>query len=310
MEEFHKYKKIKQLGDKDNEGIFSNGEDEIIIQEKMDGANFRFTILNGKLIFGSRTQQLTSNEGEDTNVSKNFVQCLEFIRDKLKDKDLSEFEGLIFYGECMVKHTVDYNWQEIPPFLGFDIMINNEFFMHPIGAKIIFEVLDLPTVPEIDRVYAKDIGKIDDNFVPISKYAPLSNPNQKAEGVVFKNFDKQIYAKYVRTAFKEDNKLAFGGSPKFAESIHEQLIARYCTNARIEKAIWKFVDLGKELDMALTPMISGFVYKDIWEEEWKTIMKLNKSLDMNQFRRGVTERCKAVLNQVITNNAILDKNGD
>ena len=304
--EFHKYKKIKPLGDPDNEDIFLDPQDEIFIQEKLDGANFRFIIQRGILIFGSRGQQLTSDEGEDTNVGKSFVMCLEHIRDTLKGKDLTEYEGLIFYGECMVKHTIHYEWEKIPAFLGFDIMLEDKF-LHTTLVKKTFADLGLDMVPEIKRTFAGDIKEVTDADVPISKYAPLSNINQQAEGIVFKNHTKQLYAKYVRLAFKEDNKLTFGEIGKFAEGFDAQLIAKYCTNARIEKAIWKFVDMGKQLDMALTPMISGFVYQDIWEEEWKSIIKLNKELDMRKFRKGVLLRCKAVLDQMITNNAILKK---
>ena len=42
--EFHKYTKIRILGNIENKDIFSDPEDEIIIVEKIDGANFRFYI--------------------------------------------------------------------------------------------------------------------------------------------------------------------------------------------------------------------------------------------------------------------------
>ena len=41
---FHKYHKIKLLGNEDNQGILSDPDDDIIIEEKMDGGNFRFMI--------------------------------------------------------------------------------------------------------------------------------------------------------------------------------------------------------------------------------------------------------------------------
>ena len=55
MQDFHKYGKIKQLGHKECEDIFSDPEANIVVQEKIDGGNFRFTIKNGIIIFGSRT---------------------------------------------------------------------------------------------------------------------------------------------------------------------------------------------------------------------------------------------------------------
>jgi len=65
--EFSKYLKIKIAGHEDNKRIFSDPEDDIVVEEKIDGGNFRFYINKGNIIFGSRTQQLTSNEGEEDN---------------------------------------------------------------------------------------------------------------------------------------------------------------------------------------------------------------------------------------------------
>ena len=82
MDGFSKYLKIKQAGHKDNALMFTDDNDQIFIEEKVDGGNFRFMFKNGNIIFGSRTQQLTSDEGEDTNVQKNFVRCVEYVKEK------------------------------------------------------------------------------------------------------------------------------------------------------------------------------------------------------------------------------------
>ena len=100
--EFIKYKKIRQLGDEENIDIFKDPKDIIYIQEKVDGANFRFYINeSGELVFGSRTRVID----EDDNSQKNFMRCINHVREKLKDVDLKPYRGLIFYGESMTKHT-------------------------------------------------------------------------------------------------------------------------------------------------------------------------------------------------------------
>ena len=54
--EFKQYNKIYTLGYKDNKDIFVDPNDEIVIEEKIDGANMRFYVgEDGKLIFGSHT---------------------------------------------------------------------------------------------------------------------------------------------------------------------------------------------------------------------------------------------------------------
>jgi len=60
-----------------------------------------------------------------------------------------------------------------------------------------------------------------------------------------------------------------------------------------------------DLDLPLIPMLTGYVYKDIWEEEWKKIIKENTTLDFKRMKNMVLVRCKAVLQQIITNNGLL-----
>jgi len=308
--EFEKYHKIKILGDDENLNIFTNPDDEIIVEEKIDGANFRFYITKeGIIVFGSRGQQLTSNEGEDTNVSKNFQRCINFIREKLKDKDLKCYAGLIFYGECCVKHTINYDWEKIPPYLGFDIKMNGQYENYD-SKRLMFEALDLPMVPLIGRPKAKQCDIIDDKIVPISKYALESAKDRQAEGIVFKNYERQLFAKYVRDAFKEKNSEVFGGNPKYNNELftnNGDFVFKYLANARIEKLIFKFVDEGRPLDMTMMGDLIRQSYIDIIEEEWKEILLSNWTLNFKDIRKKIAVRVRAVLEQVITNNALEEK---
>lgn len=302
---FPKYKKIYQLGREENKDIFIDGNDIIHIQEKVDGGNFRFYInKDGKLIVGSRNQQLTSNEGDETNVQKSFVRCLKHIKKKLEGKDLSKYKGLIFYGECMIKHTIGYNWDEVPPFLGFDILdTETGLFVSQEGMYGTYHNLGLDIVPLIKSIKASDIKQITDKDVPKSKYY-----GGQAEGIVFKNSSKQIYAKYVREQFKEKNKEEFGHSKKQATTDEDYFTAIYCTNARIEKVIWKLIDEGDKLELSLMPKLIKAIYKDIWEENWGEISTTKqKTINFDKLKKSFTRRCFKVLNNIITNNAIINK---
>jgi len=308
MEGFHKYKKIYRLGHEETEGIFSDPEDNIVMQEKIDGANFRFAILKGKLVFGSRTQQLTSDEGEDTNVAKNFAGCVKYIRDIINKGVLSDYEGYIFYGEACHKHTMSYNWDKIPRYLGFDVLeIETNEFMPKHFVDRAFAELGLETVPYLGTVKAKELTEINDASVPVSAYAPKENPEQQAEGVVYKNYDKQLMGKYVRDEFKERNAETFGGRPKYnkeADTDNSEFIFKYCTNERIEKLIFKKVDQGEVLDMKMMGSLIKETYLDIIEEEWKEILTSNWKIDFKGVRKKIGPRVRSVLNQIITNNAL------
>jgi hypothetical protein len=308
MENFHKYTKIKIVGHEDNKDIFSNPEDEIVLQEKMDGANFRFMITKeGNIIFGSRTQQLTSDKGEDTNLEKNFRRCAEFVRDSIKKNEPvpENIKHLIFYGECMVRHTMAYDWENIPTYLGFDIYdLRTGKYLDYNVIKVIFEQLGLEMVPFLGEFPAKHFKKIDDGFVPKTLYPSLSSKDRQAEGVVFKNYSKQIFAKYVREKFKEKNKEVFGTSKKFAKTDDDYFLAVYCTNARIDKCIFKLIDFGKKLDMTMMGDLVKLVYKDIWEENWQEISTSKKKIDLLNLKKLVSKRCLEVLKQAIVNNSL------
>lgn len=306
---FHTYKKIKALGSPENEGIFIDGEDEIVIEEKMDGANFRFMVTNeGNIIFGSRTQQLTSDKGEYTNIEKNFIRCIEYVKtafSELCEDVLEKSKGKIFYGENMVRHSMDYDWEKIPTFLGFDIYdLGSNKFINIKNRRNLFSSWNLNIVPLIKICKVKDITKVNDDSVPISFYASPSSKDQQAEGIVFKNYNKQIFAKYVREKFKEKNREMFGDNKKHASNDNEYFSAVYCTNARIDKCIFKLIDEGNELDMKLMHKLPNFVYEDIWEENWKDIIHTKKIINFKNFKSLISKRCLEVLKQMMINNSL------
>ena len=68
--------------------------------------------------------------------------------------------------------------------------------------------------------------------------------------------------------------------------------------------IFKMIDDGAELGMPIMGNLFKLVYKDIWEEEWQEIYQSNLSINMKKLRNLVALRCKSVLVQIITNNAI------
>ena len=126
----------------------------------------------------------------------------------------------------------------------------------------------------------------------------------KSEGVVIKNFQKQMMCKIVDDKFKEVNRETFGASKKFANNDSEYFVSVYCTNARIEKIIFKLIDDDNKLGMELMTYLPKQVYTDIWEEEYTEIFKSSLKLDLKNIRRKVASRCLNVLKQVITNNAL------
>ena len=132
----------------------------------------------------------------------------------------------------------------------------------------------------------------------------------KAEGVVFKNYNKQLFAKYVRDAFKEKNAETFGHHYKYhleEDNDNARIVYVYATNARIDKMIFKLLDEGHELEIKLMEKLPKRLYADIMEEHWQDIVFSKWKVDFGKLKKSITKRCLAVLKRVITNNAILSE---
>jgi len=305
--DFMKYPKIFAVGHDENKDLLTEPTDKIVLQEKIDGGNFRFMFNDGNIIFGTRTQQMTSSTGEEVNVNKNFKRCLTFVKMTIPPKMIKKYERLIFFGECVIKHSMDYDWDAIPPYLGFDIYdIKTERMLDVDKATSIFKDLHLPFVPIIETLTAKDIIEhgIDEKLIPISAYPPKANPTQRAEGVVFKNYNNGIMAKIVSSSFKEENAKVFGGTPKFEETDTGKIVARFCTNARIEKIVFASIDEGNKLEMKLMNTLPRQVFDDIWEENMKELLKKYSEIRPKDMNRLIAKRCVSVLNQIIINSAL------
>lgn len=296
---FHKYPKIKRLGDKDTSKLFENQDDIIYMEEKVDGANFRFMPTeDGRIIFGSHNQSI-GDSTKDLNSfqqKSNWSSCVNYILNTIKDKDITKYSGYIFYGECCIPHSIKYDWDTIPPFIAYDIMKDDIFLSYDEKCEIFnefgFQIIKLVDKKSVNEIQLKEFT---DSDVPQSTYGSV-----QAEGVVFKNYRTQVFLKFVCTKFKEVNKNKFGESKKYCENDNDKLIATYCTNARIDKHIFKLVDDGNELEMKLMQYLPNIIWNDIVEECAADILNENWILDLRQCRKGIAKRCVAVLEQMIS----------
>lgn len=291
---FHKYHKIKIIGDAENKDIVLDPEDDIVIQEKIDGANFRFMYVRGRFVFGSRTQGLDGC----TEDNKSWGRCIGYIKRLFKKRNgLAKY---IFYGECCIRHSTPYDYTTMPPYLGFDVFdLDKQKYLNWKDAKKMFESLGLYFVPVKKEVKAKNLQSYTDKDVPKSEYY-----DGQAEGVVFKNYDKQIFAKYVTQKHKEECTKVFGGSKKWATNDTDKFVAIYCTNPRIDKKIFELMHEGFELEMPLMKHLPTRVFEDIREEHYKDIMSRNYKIDVGQFRKAIAKRCLSVLKQTIVNSGL------
>ena len=299
---FHKYTKIKTLGDPENEGILTI-PGKVVIQEKVDGANFAFFVEDGFLYFCSHNQNLTDSEQiEKTGIPKNW-KAIEPVLNIWKETPEKFNEDLYYYCESCQKHTILYD--DIPGCIGFDIL--NLYDCELLDwklAEVEFKCLGLPFVHVYDEV---DIETITTGFLK-SLYQTSAYRDGSAEGVVIKRYnikskyDKPLFAKIVDDDFKEKNRAVFGGGEPTPKKTNEIEIANvYATSGRIEKIIHKLADDGYKIEMPLMKVLFKAVVRDFLEEEIVEIYENYKGVDFKALESLVSKKCVKVLKEVMMN---------
>lgn len=311
-----KYPKIRYPSDEESTGVFATGD--IVIQEKIDASNFRFTHQRNldqeywsedrDIAFGSRNVQFKNQRDEN----KQFAEIIEYVRETVDEADIRSLEeahggSLTFFGEAMNPHTLEYDWENSPAFIGFDVWNEtDEYWLTHTEMERAFDRLGLETAPIIDIVSAEawDSYSVD---VPESEYGDVT-----AEGLTFKNYDTQTFSKFVREDFKEKSKQKFGKPKKHQATGAEKLSYQYITNARIEKAAHKLVDEGDYdcLKMEMMQDLPEFVIRDMAEEEAGDLfMEERWEVDIAEFRSITSGRCASVLKHMIQQRAVDELRG-
>lgn len=294
-----KYPKIRPIGHADLSNFFRDEDDKIVVTEKIDGANFRFMINNeGKLVFGSRNTVLYENFGQFERIKNYIIQV--FNDHKNIIHDLNDLKGFIFFGEATIRHTITYDYTNMPPFIGFDIydyiharwLPTNEMYT-------LFTKLGITVVPIV--------GLYKDVYTDIIK-VPLTScyGGMRAEGVVLRNDTKELRAKYVYPSFKEENRKVFGGNLKEFTTDTERLAYKYANNNRIDTIIFNLMLDNVPVHMAMMKELHKRVLKDIYEEHGEEIFSSHYTIDFAMFRKFVGRRCREVLEQFITNKQLED----
>lgn len=277
-----KYPKLKYPAESDiQEG------DPVIVTEKLDGANGRFTVKNGEILFGSRNVEFKKHGDplppEECN--KQFQHAIKYVQENI-NLDTYEFYQSVYgdltiYGECMHKHSIDYEaWEgkqpdidsDIPNFVVFDIYSERDGWLSYYEVNVIVETLGLDRAPEVDWMNTLDLDKVE---IPQSEYRE-PNPDadnefdQKglAEGVVLTHAnDPDIRAKIVSEKFKEVNHSGGGGGSNKARDTHE-FVEKYITLPRVRKHAHKLIDqdLYDSLRMDMMKELHETVWEDAVEE--------------------------------------------
>lgn len=326
-----KYPKLRYPGD---ESVFWSelfAEDtDVVVMEKLDGANSRFRWTGDEWLFGSRNV-LFHEDGDPLSLeecNEQFRHAIEYVRTLANtdvDYDLARYS---FYGEAMHTHSIDYDaWDgrhpdidgSIPNVIVFDVYDHDE------GAFVDRDALVELTLDQGFRTPSYWTGsaagiesRVQDDPEELIPESEFRDPDPEAdtefdqrglaEGVVLRNVQTGEKAKLVHQSFKETNAMAFE-SPSQAQTEAGRFVATYVTDARIEKQVHKLIDEGDYDGVAMDMMseLPRRVLTDVMAEEgWELLtndVELTEDVK-GEIRSKSSKQCVRTLKELLQTGGI------
>ena len=236
--EMKKYKDIERLKTEHIE-LFCK-EHDIVVQEKLDGANFsiRYDLETDRILSFSRKKQL--HELETLRGAWNWSQTLD--RNLVK-KVLGN--NKILFGEWLVPHTIKYDEEDYNKAYFYDVFdLEKGTYLKQDEVEQIVKELNLNYVP----VFYK--GKFQ-SWEHLKQFVGQTQMHcEQGEGIVVKNMSKlnsykTLYVKIVTEHFSETKSIKKVNLEDIQKKNELQiLVETVVTKARIIKILHKMVDEG------------------------------------------------------------------
>ena len=261
--------------------------DEIVVQEKIDGANASFTYdpTQDKVLAFSRKNEL--NEANNLRGFWDWTQRL----DKKGVAHMTQNGRYVIFGEWLVKHTVRYPEHEYNHFWMFDVWdTQDEKWLHYDDVRAIHagllsvaqltqEVINFVPVfydgPFIswDHLYQM-VGRTDVNAEPCGEGIVIKNQNT----IDIPEWRLPTYVKIVSEKFSEVHtghaKKSIDPAVLAAREAERQMVATVVTERRVQKIMEKLIDEGiipedwDEKNMGvIAKSIGKLTYEDCVKEE-------------------------------------------
>lgn len=285
--DMRKYMHVERLGNEEVEGLLDG---EVIIQEKLDGANCSIGMSNSKFVIASRNQAI-SVDGEP---STGFRGLVEYVLTRPGFKEAATKYSWTLRGEWLVRHSLIYNTDAYGHVYIFDVQDANWEYLHPDIYMPILEKLGIKCVPILARLDRPSVETI----VELSQGPSWIGPQR--EGVVVKRYDyrnkfgRTTWGKVVTEDFKTKNKLAF--RPARGDS-KELRFAALASEQFIIKTLMTIADRrGESPRVQHMGEVLGRVWHDLFTEElWDFVRKERvAAFDFSVARRLVETKARDV----------------
>lgn len=274
----HSYPSVYAIGHRAINGIFN---DPVVVEEKIDGSQFSFGLIDGVLFCRSKGKVLILDAPE-----KMFSRAVASVM----DIQFIIHPGWVYRCEYLEKpkhNTIAYDRIPAKHLIGFDICPGLEEYLSPEEKRAEFERIGLETVPLLHAGKVEGVGVFNEFLDRVSILG-----GAKIEGVVVKNYSmftqekKVAMGKYVSEAFKELHEGEWRKANPPDKDITQQLIDRYKTPARWNKAIQHLRDRGeldesprdignlmREVGQDVLRECEGEIKDILFEHYWKQIQR-------------------------------------
>jgi len=254
-------------------------------QEKLDGSQFSFGKLDGRLRIRSKGREIYQDAPD--SMFRLGVEYVQSIQANLVD-------GWIYRSEylCKPKHNA-LAYSRVPRnhIALFDILVGREEYAPQADLASVADDLGIEAVPTF---FETSHGLTEGGVLEMLKRESFLG-GQTIEGVVIKNYERfcertghVLMAKYVSEAFKEVHSREWKTANPTGSDVVQGVIKAYRSPARWEKAVYRLRDNG---ELENSPRDIGKLMKEVWpdivsecEADIKEILWKHFS---KQFSRGV-----------------------
>jgi RNA ligase len=238
MMKLHSYPKVYNLGHPAIDALFNGA---VVVQEKIDGSQFSFGLVEGELCCRSKGADVHA-ETRDAN----FRAAVDTAIGLCNAGILAP--GLVYRGEAVARpkhNTLEYERIPSGGLILFDVDMGLERRSDPEELAREADRVGLEYVPTFFHGVIADIDSLR------SLLEGESVLGGKREGIVIKNYGqwsdkdgKMLMGKIVSDEFKETHKKQWGKRNPNRVDFVESLISEYTTDRRWEKAVERMRDIG------------------------------------------------------------------
>lgn len=286
---FIKYQHLERYGTTEVEGIEVG---TCYVFPKLDGTNGSVWWDDG-VKAGSRNRELTLD-----NDNAGFMNAM--VADKAVTSFLCNGKDLILYGEWLVPHTLktyrDDAWRKFYVFDVYDRkkerLLSYDEYSEGLIASGINVIAPIAIIKNGTEAHFTEC---------LSKAHYLVKDGEGAgEGVVIKNYDyknkygRQTWAKIVANEFKAKHHLAMGAPVVGCEIVEEKIVAKYVTQALVDKVVAKITNEMEGWSSKYIPRLIHTVYYDlVTEETWNFVKEFkNPKVDFKVLSHYTTAKIK------------------